>query len=80
MTPGEFVPRNTIYQYSQQHTKFPGVLFLLHSCLPGLCLIGMMCIEPHFKVQYDGPYEVLEAEDKVFCIRLGDREELKKFC
>ena len=41
-----------------------------------MCLLDLMLIVNTLQNPYIGPYEVIEADDKVFRVRLGDREEL----
>ena len=86
--PGEFVPRNTTPWTTSNlvrpsHLPIPTTTHkILRSSVPTSLMSSRFVFIRHdahrtpLQCPYDGPYEVLEPGDKVFRIRLGDREEL----
>ena len=86
--PGEFVPRNTTPWTTSNlvrpsHLPIPTTTHKIpRSSVPTSLMSSRFVFIRHdahrtpLQCPYDGPYEVLEPGDKVFRIRLGDREEL----
>ena len=87
MIPGELVPRNTTPWTTsnlvrQSHIPIPTTTHKIpRSSVPTSFMSSRFVFIRHdahitpLQCPYDGPYEVLEPGDKVFHIRLGDREE-----
>ena len=86
--PGKFVPRNTTPWTTSNlvrpsHLPIPTTTHKIpRSSVPTSLMSSRFVFIRHdahrtpLQCPYDGPYEVLEPGDKVFRIRLGDREEL----
>ena len=86
--PGEFIPRNTTPWTTSNlvrpsHLPIPTTTHKIsRSSVPTSLMSSRFVFIRHdahitpLQCPYDGPYEVLEPGDKVFRIRLGDREEL----